>query len=91
MKHPDHVVGWNASLEALVTTIGNLRYDVLARFVELLAEDIRRQGLADDEAGRHQLATRLSVAATDMATAHQSLRTVWTLCEPYIATDGNSR
>jgi hypothetical protein len=47
MKHPDHVVGWNGSLEELEQVIGNMRYDKVSEFLELLSKDFYKQAKAD--------------------------------------------
>jgi hypothetical protein len=61
----------------LADDLGNLRYDALADFLELLAAKIDRDAAADAGRGRQQLAAELKDAAEHIARA-------WRICKPFM-------
>jgi hypothetical protein len=61
----------------LADDLGNLRYDALAEFLELLAAKIDRDAGADAGRGRAQLAAELQAAAERIARA-------WRICKPFM-------
>jgi propanediol dehydratase small subunit len=84
-KHPDHVDGWDGSLETLIHAIGKMRYDRIAMFIALFDKEIQRQASEDRKAGRKKLATRLERAATHLGLAKNELDRAWTICAPYMS------
>ena len=86
-KHPIRVSGGGATLEELAQGIGAMRYDIVAEFLHLLAEDMRRQSQNDSEKGRTRLSARLNVIAQDLDAAKHGMNAAWKICKPYEITD----
>lgn len=84
MSHPDHVEGWNGTLEELAQAIGNMRYDTIAQFIDLLSNDIRRQSGDDWKRGRRRLSIRLNQTAHDLSLVKYGFSAAWKICEPYM-------
>ncbi|GBE20581.1 MAG TPA: hypothetical protein ENG87_02650 [Candidatus Pacearchaeota archaeon] len=87
MKHPDKVVGFNGSLDELIDSIGNLRYDVLAKLLEKLADNIVMQAKGDEKRDNAQLAKRLYAHSETLYKAAEEMEKIWKLCEPYMNVD----
>lgn len=87
MKHPDHVPGWNGSLDELAVAVGSMRYHLVAEFVGCLAGEMIRQSTADGKRGRIKLAAALFKASHHLSAARKSLDVVWKICEPYMANE----
>ncbi|MEI7620725.1 MAG: hypothetical protein WCJ57_04125, partial [Candidatus Falkowbacteria bacterium] len=58
-KHPSEVAGYDGSLDQLAQAIGNMTYDQVALFLNLLSQDIKRQADADSDRGREKLSKAL--------------------------------
>jgi len=63
MTHKSEVANYAGSMEALAEEIGNLRYDALAKFLELLANKIEADGKKDESRGRVKLSDSLYQSA----------------------------
>lgn len=87
MKHPDHVPGWNGTLEELAVAVGSMRYHLVADFVGYLAGEMIRQSTADGKRGRVKLAAALFKTSYNLSAARKSLDTVWKICEPYMTNE----
>jgi len=83
-KHPEKVIGHDGSLEQLAQAIGNMTYNQVALFVEKLADDIKRQAVADSVRGRKKLAKNLYDAAMQLNQAKEKLDLAWGICKPYM-------
>lgn len=83
-KHPDHVDGWIYSLEELVDSIGQMRYDKLAEFLDLLAINFSKQATSDIEASRIKLSVELIQASVFVIDAAEQMKKAWKICEPYM-------
>lgn len=83
-NHPRTVNGYEDSLERLVLAIGNMAYDQAASFIEMLADDFKRQADADKDRGRIKLAKELYAAAEKMYEARDKVYLAWKICEPYM-------
>jgi hypothetical protein len=84
MKHPCNIDKYKGSLEELAESIGNLRYDALAEFLELLSTKIATDGAIDTERGRLQLGKCLHDSSGKIAGATKSIKQAWRICEPYM-------
>lgn len=60
MKHPDHVPGWEGSLEDLARAIVQMRYDKVADFLGAMALALYEDQVADRKRGRTKLAVALA-------------------------------
>ena len=83
-KHPDHVVGWNGSLEDLARSVGNMRYDKVAEFITLLIAEFSAQAEADLAKGRKDLRASLKALAETLGEAGVLTRRIWKVCKPYM-------
>lgn len=83
-KHPTTVENWDGSLEELARAIGRMRYDKVARFIGLLADDLRTQAEGDQRRGRAQLARMLMHCAATLDEAQGDMERIFTLCKPHM-------
>ena len=82
MKHPIEIEGYD--LAELAQKIGNLRYDALVVFLDVLSKDLHRQSDADRKRGRYKLANALYDASGDIWGAVSDLEVAWKICEPFM-------
>ena len=78
MKHKTEL---SIPLEPLIEEIGNLRYDSLTKFLELLSTKIQNDGIKDLKKDRKQLATSLLDASFSLKTATTQIHTAWEICK----------
>lgn len=83
-KHDIKIEKYSGSLEQLAIEIGDLRYDVLERFLILLSEKISKDGIKDAERGRNQLGHSLKKTAELLEEGSKSVRRAWEISEPYM-------
>ncbi len=83
MKHPTKIA-YKGGLEKLVEDIGNLRYDTLAEFLELLQKKLDNDSKKDGERGRKALSLELSRAATFVMAAKESIDKAWVISKPFM-------
>lgn len=83
-KHLDHVKGWDGSLKELVIAIGNMRYDEVVKFLDLLEEELYRQAVADEKRKRVKLSASLRSAALHLRLAVLDMEVAWEICKPYM-------
>lgn len=79
-KHPENYSG---SIEELAEELGNLRYDTLQNFLEVLSQKLAKDGDADFKRGRLKLAKSLYNASEQINNASQSIEQAWKICKPY--------
>ena len=84
MKHKSWIKNYERDFEKLATEIGDLRYDALAEFLELLGHKIERDGQKDKSRGRVQLANNLQNAAKALIESAKNIKEAWRICEPYM-------
>lgn len=84
MIHETQVKNYNGNLEELAEEIGNLRYDALAEFLELLSKKISKDGAKDKGQGRVQLATQLFSCAGKLEESKINVNEAWRISEPYM-------
>jgi monomeric isocitrate dehydrogenase len=84
MIHHTHVRNYPGSLEELAGELGDLRYDALAEFLELLADKIRKDGDKDRERQRRKLAASLHCCADELMNAKKAIDRAWAISEPYM-------
>ena len=84
MIHKDKIDNYNGSMQVLAENIGDLKYDTLAVFLELLAAKIQKDGDKDKSRGRVKLAKHLHDCSNNLTECAQSISTAWVICEPYM-------
>jgi hypothetical protein len=84
MKHKAWINNYENNFEQLAEEIGNLRYDTLSNFLELLAIKIKKDGQKDESKGRNKLATLLYQTSDLLIESSETMLKTWNLCEPYM-------
>ena len=79
-----HATKTREELEKLAADLGDLRYDSLATFLELLSGKLRQDATADARRGRPRLAALLEKASHGLGDAGEAVRLAWKLCKPYM-------
>ncbi len=83
MIHKSKVENYAGSMEALAEEIGDLKYDALAQFLELLADKIQRDGEQDNARNRVKLAGHLFESAEHLRISKVTIDKAWVICEPH--------
>lgn len=83
MIHKSAIEKYAGSMEELVEEIGNLKYDALANFLELLANKIQEDGKKDEERNRIKLSNHLFKSAEKLKESKASIDKAWVICEPF--------
>lgn len=84
MQHRENIEKYEGTLDELAYDIGNLKYDALARFLDLLATEFERQSKNDVEKGRKQLSATMAEAAKELRKSKKSVDRAWEISEPYM-------
>ena len=84
MIHKEKIENYSGSLEALAEEIGNLKYDALSNFLNLLADKIQNDGDKDERRGRVRLASHLHHCSEQLRACKLSIDEAWRICEPYM-------
>ncbi len=84
MKKHSTSVEYKGGLEKLAEDLGNLRYDALEKFLNLLSEKLVNDSDADKKRGRKKLATRLNKASTLALYAANEIKEAWKISAPYM-------
>lgn len=85
--HTDNVPNYTGTLDDLATAIGNMRFDALAKFVGLLADELSRQAKSDWDRNRRRLSARLDCAVMDLHDVQYHVADAWKICEPFMKDD----
>ncbi len=83
MIHKSEIEKYPGSMEELVEEIGNLKYDSLAIFLELLAHKIQKDGQKDKERNRVKLSNNLFKSAEKIKESKEFMDKAWVICEPF--------
>jgi hypothetical protein len=73
-----------STIEELVEDIGDLRYDSLAEFLELLADKIQRDGDKDWNGNRTKLALSLYNASVNIKKTKENIDCAWEISKPFM-------
>lgn len=84
MIHKSTVTNYAGSMEELAEDIGNLKYDALADFLNLLAQKIEKDGDKDKARNRVKLARNLHDCSSKLKECKISIDKAWEICEPYM-------
>ncbi|MCH2045206.1 MAG: hypothetical protein MK212_13910 [Saprospiraceae bacterium] len=83
-KHKTWIDHYENNLEQLAEKIGDLRYDTLSEFLDLLALKIKKDGDKDASRGRTQLARQLYTSSEALRESSKAIQKAWVICEPYM-------
>lgn len=83
-KHPVDVEGYENQLTLLVERIHRMRYDKVADFYQVAAEELGKQANDDHANGHGQLAVLLEEAAWNAARQRDLFSSIWKLCKPHM-------
>ena len=84
MKHKSWIKNYEHQFEQLAEELGDLRYDSLAEFLELLAQKIERDGQNDLKRSRKKLAKSLQNAAIRLTESAKQIEIAWSISAPYM-------
>lgn len=84
MKHLLTVEGFEGTLDDLARVIGNMRYDKAKEFIELLADDFKKQADSDKSKGKVRLANQMYQVVEKLYEARDNMEKVWEICKPYM-------
>jgi hypothetical protein len=84
MIHRDNVERYPGGLDELAVDVGNLRYDALGEFLQLLAAKLEADAVADEGRGRRRLAAALRDGAAGVAAAAESIHRAWRISAPHM-------
>ena len=84
MIHKTTVENYSGSMEDLAEEIGDLRYDALANFLDLLADKIQRDGEKDQQRQRVKLANSLFQCAEHLKASKAQIERAWEISEPFM-------
>lgn len=91
MQHKDWIKGYENDFEKLATEIGDLKYDVLEKFLSLLSEKIEEDAVKDKARGRDKLGNSLENCAHNLKEASRNIQNAWIICEPYMPLNEDSK
>lgn len=77
-------IKYEGGLEQLATDLGNLRYDILEKFLGKLAHKLYIDALADHRRNRLQLSSALNSAHYFLSFAKNEINQAWKISKPYM-------
>jgi predicted amidophosphoribosyltransferase len=83
-KHKTSVSGYDGSLQSLVEKVHRMRYDVVAEFYMLVAQELRKQATSDCEKENIQLAVLLEEAVNTANRQQEQFARIWRICESHM-------
>ena len=83
MIHKKIVENYSGTMEELAEEIGNLKYDALSEFLNLLANKIESDGYKDKSRNRIKLSKHLHDCSNKLKECKYSIDKAWIICEPY--------
>ncbi len=83
-KHNKYLEQYSNGFENIAIELGDLRYDSLAEFLELLSLKLHKDSLADKGRNRIKLSTELLEASKRLKEASENIDSAWTICKPYM-------
>ena len=87
MIHYDAVQNYTGSLAELAEDVGNLRYDALAEFLQILSAKVAQDGIKDAGHGRAQLASALQGGAAELTASADQIQKAWRIAKPFMPED----
>jgi len=83
-KHTKTITKYSGTMEELVEDIGNLYYDSLSKFLQLLSKKIEEDSIKDRERNRIKLAECLKSASENIKISASNINDAWEICRPFI-------
>jgi len=83
MIHKSKVENYPGSMKALAEEIGDLKYNALSEFLELLADKIEKDGDKDKGRSRIKLASNLHECSDKLRGCKDAIDKAWIICESY--------
>ena len=83
-KHPPWALVIDQNPKDLAETLGNLPYNELAAFLDILAQKLGKDSVKDRVGGKPQLASALLEANQKLHNTALSVRKAWANCEPHM-------
>jgi NurA-like 5'-3' nuclease len=84
MIHTNTITKYNGTLEELVENIGDLYYDSLSEFLQLLSQKLEKDSIKDRERNRIKLANCLKSASENIKISASNINDAWKICKPFI-------
>ena len=84
MIHYDAVQNYTGSLAELAEDVGNLRYEALAEFLQLLSAKVAQDAEKDAGRGRAQLASALQDSAAELTASADHMQKAWRIAKPFM-------
>lgn len=84
MRHKAWIKNYERDFERLAEEIGDLRYDSLAEFLQLLSRKLELDGDKDLKRGRQRLSESLFVAKDHLQQASKASQLAWEISAPYM-------
>ena len=85
MIHKSEIENYSGSMEELAEEIGNLKYDSLSNFLELLANKIQKDGKLDAGRKRMKLSHNLYESADKIRESKAFIDESWVICKPFMS------
>lgn len=84
IPHDTKIKRYQGTLNELATDIGDLRYDALSDFLNLLRDKIKGDGDKDFERGRVNLAKQLHGCADNLKQSKAKIDEAWRISKPFM-------
>jgi hypothetical protein len=84
MVHKSKVEKYSGSMEELAEEIGNLKYDALSDFLELLANKIQEDGRKYEARNRTKLSRNLYENANKIKESKGFIDEAWRISKPFM-------
>ena len=83
-KHKRHIERYDGDMQQLVNDIGDLHYEALESFFDLLTEKIKEDSWKDKQAGRELLGKGLYELALSISKSAQITERIYEICAPHM-------
>ncbi len=83
-KHKKYLDNYKEGFEKLSIELGDLRYDSLSEFLNLLSKKLDKDSLADKDRNREKLSYELLEASKRLKEASENTDKAWIICKPYM-------
>lgn len=83
-KHNEYLEKYPEGFQDIARELGDLRYDTLAEFLDLLSKKLAKDAVADAGRNRIKLSHELEEASKRIMEASKNIDKAWEICEPYM-------